>query len=99
MRRWRGPVAKYLLYAIFAVCVFDRALASQAETGRLLRECRTIRAEIGRIRRQSAAREIIRKALNTAAFYVERLLRDRYGYRRPGEEQRTTGILARSTQR
>ena len=87
MSRWLGPVAKYVLFALFAVCVFDRALASRRETFRLLREQRGIRAQIARARGQNAWRERIRNALKSDPFYVERTLRERYGYRREGEDR------------
>jgi len=76
-----GPLAKYLLYAAFAVCVFDHALALDRETARLRSQCRRIRAQIAHIRRQNAQREQVRKALALDPFYVERVLRERYGYR------------------
>ena len=38
MRKWFWPLARYFLYAIFAAGVLDQALASRAETRRLLRE-------------------------------------------------------------
>jgi len=85
MREWIGPVAKYLLYAVFAASVFHQALASQRETRRLFRERRRIRAEIAQLRRQNVRREQMRRALAADPFYVERTLRERYGYRLPGE--------------
>lgn len=85
MREWIGPVAKYLLYAAFAVSVFHHALASQRETRRLFRERRRIRAEIAQLRRENVRREHMRLALGADPFYVESTLRERYGYRLPGE--------------
>lgn len=85
MREWIGPIAKYLLYAVFATSVFHQALASQSETRRLFRERRRIRAEIAQLRRENVRREHMRRALAADPFYVERTLRERYGYRSPGE--------------
>lgn len=87
MRQWLGPVAKYLLYAAFAVCVFGHALALERETVRLKSQRRRIRAQIAHIRQQNSEREQVRNALDSDPFYVERVLRERYGYRRPGEEE------------
>ncbi|MFH1732979.1 MAG: hypothetical protein ABIF82_15185 [Planctomycetota bacterium] len=85
MREWIGAAAKYLLYAAFAVSVFHQALASQRETRRMFRERRRIRAEIAQLRRENVRREHMRRALASDPFYVERTLRERYGYRSPGE--------------
>ena len=86
MREWIGPLLKYLLYAVFAACVLDRALTCQRETRRLRRECRKLRTEIAHIREQNARRERIWQALATDPFYIERRLRELYGYRRPDDE-------------
>lgn len=98
MREWLEPLAKYLLFAAFAVIVFHQALASQAETRRFLLERRRIRIEIGRLRRQNGARERIRAALASDPFYVERMLRERHGYRLPGEDEpgRSSRRIARA---
>ncbi len=85
MREWIGSVAKYLLYAICAAAVLHQALASQKETRRLLRERRRIKSEIAQLRDQNIRREHVRHALSADPFYVERALRERYGYRSPGE--------------
>ena len=81
MREWLGPIAKYILYAVFAVTVLHQAVASQRETRHLLREQRRIRAEIAQLRRHNITLEQTRQALLTDPFYVERMLRERYGYR------------------
>ncbi len=86
MREWIGPIAKYVLYAVFAVCVFHQALATQRETRRLLRERRRLQIEIARLHRANILRERVRTALRTDPFYVERVLRERHGYRAPGEQ-------------
>ena len=89
-------VSKDVLYAIVAAVVLDRALASQRETLRLRQECRRITAEIARIRTENARHERTWNALRSDPFYIERVLRGRYGYRRPGEvEPEREGWLSR----
>lgn len=85
MREWIGPIAKYVLYAVFAVTVVHQALASQRQTRHLLREQRRIRTEIAQLRRANIQREQFRHALQTDPFFVERMLRERYGYRAHGD--------------
>jgi len=87
MPDWMRPAARYLLYAVLATLVLDRAFALQDETHRLLRERHRLRIEIARIRRSNAKQEQIKEALASDPFYIERVLRERYGYHRPGEEQ------------
>ncbi len=89
MREWLGPIAKYILYAVVAIAVVLQALASQDETRHLLREERRIMAEIAQLRRANIKREQVRRALQADPFYVERMLRERYGYRSPREVPRT----------
>ena len=90
MREWLGPIAKYVLYAVFAATVLHQALASQRETRHLLSEQRRIRTEIAQLRRANVEREQMRQALLTDPFYVERMLRERYGYRAPGDVPRAS---------
>jgi hypothetical protein len=85
-RHWVAPALQYLFYGLVSVCIFDRALASQRETLRLKREHRRIRAQIVSIKKANLRRERIRAALTSDRFYVERILRERWGFRRPGEE-------------
>jgi len=85
MREWVEPIAKYVLYAVIAVCILDWALASHRETARLARECRRLRAQIAHIRKGNIRREKVRKALASDPFYVERVFRERYGYYRTNE--------------
>jgi len=85
MHKWLGPLVRYVLYAAFACCVLHQALASRAETLRLLNERRKIRAEINLLHCQNVRRDEICAALTSDPFYVERLLRERYGYRNPNE--------------
>jgi len=85
MRRWIGPVTRYVVYAACAAFVLNRALISQQETRRLIRERQKLEAEVVRLRRENHQRERICRALLSDAFYVELLLRERHGYRRPGE--------------
>lgn len=92
IRVWIGPIAKYILFAVLAACVLDRALATQRETKRLLRDRNRLQWEINRIRQQNASREKVHKALSSDPFFVERVLRERYGYIRPGEVPRTQTI-------
>ena len=89
MREWVASIAKYILYAVVAVTVVYQALASQEETRHLLREERRIKAEIAQLRRANIRREQVRRALQADPFYVERMLRERYGYRAPLEVPRT----------
>ncbi len=89
IREWIGPVAKYILFAVIAAFVLDRALAAQRETRRLLRDRNRLQQEIRAIRQQKAQREKVYKALSSDPFYVERVLRERYGYVRPGEVPQT----------
>lgn len=100
MREWVWPVSKYILYALVAAVLLDRALASQRETLRLRQECRRITAEIARIRAKNARHGRTWNALRFDPFYIERVLRGRYGYRRPGEvEPERQGRLARQDAR
>lgn len=85
MREWLWPIAKYACYAAIAGTVFHCALKSRAETLRLGREAHRLRVEIARLRQENARRESILHALQADPFYVERVLRERYGYRRPDE--------------
>ncbi len=94
MRQWVVPLARYVLYAVFAAFVFHQALAVSAETRRLTLDRRKIRIEIAALRRQNEWREEVSKALTSDPFYVERLLRERYGYRGPDEEQPAARPLA-----
>jgi len=91
VREWIGPLLKYVFYIAAAAFIFDRALASQAETRRLLLEQRRLRAEITQIRSENARCRGVRSALESDPFYVERMLRERYGYRRPGEGPSPSG--------
>lgn len=85
IRKRLGPVITYILFAVIAACIFDRALAAQREIKRLLRDRNRLQWEINHIRQRNAWREKILSALSSDPFYVERLLRERYGYMRPGE--------------
>ena len=85
MREWIGPIAKYVLFAAFAGCVFHQALTSQQETRRMQRERRRLRIEVARLCRANIERERVRRELETDPYYVERVLRERYGYRAPNE--------------
>ncbi len=88
IRDWIGPITKYALFAVLAACVLDRALATQRETNRLLRDRNRLRWKISRIHQQNAWRDKVHQALSSDPFYVERMLRERYGYIRPGEAPR-----------
>jgi len=88
MREWLRPIATYTLFGLIAICIFGHALATQRETRRLLRDCRRLRLQNARIHQDNARRERILRALATDPFYVERVLRERYGYVRAGEERR-----------
>lgn len=81
-------VATYVLYAVFACVVFHKALTCQNETCRLLAECRRVRLEIAHGRQQNETGKKLLAALQADPFYVERVLRERYGYRAYGEEER-----------
>jgi cell division protein FtsB len=85
MRDWLSLLIKYGLVVVAAAVIFDRALACQSETRRLARERRHLRAEIRQMRRRNARLNTVRRALDSDPFYVERILRERYGYRRPTE--------------
>ena len=87
MPEWMRPAVRYLLYALLATVVLDRAFALQNETRRILRERHRLRIKIARIRRHNTRQEQIKTALTSDPFYIERVLRERYGYRTPGEEQ------------
>jgi hypothetical protein len=90
-------ILTYVLYAVIAVCILDRALATQRTTHRLLAERERLAAQIQELRGTNLRRERIRRALAQDPFYVELVLRRRYGYRRPDEERRTATATARET--
>jgi cell division protein FtsB len=96
MREWLGPIAKYVLFAAFAVAIVDQALATQHATRRILRHRRELEQQIAHLRQRNAQGQRVLKALASDPFYVEQVLRERYGYVRPGEERRP--LSSRRTQ-
>ena len=86
MREWLVPILKYAAYAAFAVGVIHWAQVTRSETIRLGRECSWLRTEIVRSRQHNALRANTHEALESDPFYVERVLRERYGYQSGDEE-------------
>jgi len=82
----RKSIALYIVYALVAGLLLDRALTSMQETRRLRRDAATLAAEIARLRQQNDYNQRVYSALTTDPFYVERQLRERFGYRAPDEE-------------
>ena len=92
-------IIKYILLAAFAGAIFHFALAAQKETRRLWREERQLKIQIATLRKENEHRLQILDALKTDPFYVERLLRERYGYRSADEEEHVNIIkIARKPQ-
>lgn len=81
------PIIKYALLAMFAGGVFYFALAAQSETGRLRQEERQLKIQIATLKKENDQRTQVIEALKTDPFYIERLLRERYGYRNSDEEE------------
>jgi hypothetical protein len=79
-------VLLYVLYGFIAVAVLERALADEATTRHLLSEKRQLQAQIQELRKSNLDRERVLHALARDPFYIEGVLRLRYGYRHVNEE-------------
>ncbi len=94
MEEWAKSLIRYVFYAAAAVLILQWALATQRETVRLHGEVRQLEEQVTRLGVENARLEQVRDALEKDPFLIERLLRERYGYRRPNEED-----LGRNTAR
>ena len=99
MRELVASIIKYTILAGFAGGVFHFALVAQKETQRLWHEERQLKIQIAELRKANDNRLQVLEALRSDPFYIERVLRERYGYRNSDEEEHVNIIrIARKPQ-
>lgn len=88
----REDVISYIKYAaigLMACGIVFLALKSVDRSEKLARERRAIVTEIKYLQEYNAMRMKVLDSLNNDAFYVERMLRERFGYKKEGEGETT----------
>jgi hypothetical protein len=85
MRGWVASIFWCLFYVVLACVIAKWAITTQERTAELERERRRLQHEAARLRRDNARRVHAVRALHADPFLVERVLREQYGYRPPGQ--------------